>query len=791
MAFKLFNRFVLTLETIFRRIIQYLRLRETRAETQPKMLEKKGQVSDTLTEPPEKEEMAPKATPQLIEEEIPAGIPTWVAQGEPRGEESEPELTEELTDIEPKKHTEDEKVTPLPRKPYRKKPPIEERKEEPRKLSATEKKLPELKRWEIDLGDLLQRSRPSKRLPRGLEDERGSEMADRASEEKKVTASIESPFVEIDLDESKVFLVLPQQRFKVDTTNAIPQQLSYELQLNGERQEVMVKVTDNTDGFALLQEKRIQLETPLKNFQVKFPDEVQGRIYSYSHNNENLYAFVAIGNNRGRIYYLYNKDGNINPIPRRVVWILLGEDLELQTELGSGDIIGEEWIWEHKPFRIDLTEKDNIVIRNKTTSTEILFPCKATFSVEGGEVIKDDFTRECPLFTDRSLRIIAPDETPSGWVVWIQNKVAGYRVVSQSWAGAQPLTLRLPDDLPCECGEFQVDICQQDTRIPDETLFFRWLPFIKLDYSKQLIIPDSRRGHGPEIIKVDLGSIQGWELKTKQTFIEKGFYQIELPPEEDTLHLAIAKKGKPETETRLQVSIPRLRWKISKQKAWNDKLQEINREELIPGQDFHLFIGANDFFTEYDLLATLKTKEQELQTTKFARRGMHHTLLLNELYDAIRQNRGALTLKAEIRKAEDSELLGAPEILYFNPADAVQQPSRPTPVAYDLIGMLSLPAICSILRRIKAKCPKERRICKEISQIYYHKITGKERTDKDFDMHRKDFVIRSLAFAKVIMHTYGDKVPIRRQKKWKARIDLLQQQYPEEFSSAFDTYSRR
>ncbi len=329
MALNRFNSFIRTLRMVLHKIAQYLRLGKTAVETQPKILEKKAQVSEILPETPEKQEIASKAFPQTIQEEIPVEIPSQVPQEESREEESEPELIEELKDTEPKKHMEDEKAIPMPRKPYKKRAPMEERKRNLGELSPTEKKPSELKRWETYLGDLPQKLRQTKRPRRLLVDKIGNEMTDRGPEEKEVTESIGSPFVEIDLDESKVFLVLPQQ-------------LSYELELDGEKQEVTVKATDSNRGFSLLQEKRICLETPVKNLRVQFPDKVKGRVYSYIHHNESLYAFVAIGNNRGRMHYLYNKDGNINPISRRVVWILVSEDFGLQTELGSGDIIGED-----------------------------------------------------------------------------------------------------------------------------------------------------------------------------------------------------------------------------------------------------------------------------------------------------------------------------------------------------------------------------------------------------------------------------------------------------------------
>jgi len=111
-ALNRFNSFIRTLKTVLHKIAQYLRLGKTAVETQPKILEKKAQVSEILPETPEKQEIPSKALSQTIQEEIPVEIPSQVPQEESREEESEPELIEELKDIEPKKHMEDEKAIP-------------------------------------------------------------------------------------------------------------------------------------------------------------------------------------------------------------------------------------------------------------------------------------------------------------------------------------------------------------------------------------------------------------------------------------------------------------------------------------------------------------------------------------------------------------------------------------------------------------------------------------------------------------------------------------------------------
>jgi len=536
------------------------------------------------------------------------------------------------------------------------------------------------------LGD-TQRRKP--KSDKSLKQASPSEKTNKVPKEKGVALRVESPFVEIDLDEAKIFLIMPKQQFKSSTVSNIPQQLNYNLELNGEEQTISVKVSEEEQGTVKVEEKRIELEKLLKNFQVVFSDELQGRTYSYKHSNGNLYIFIAIGNNRGRMHYLYDKEVNINPIPKRDVWILLNEDFELDTK---PDVIEERWVWEeYRLFRVNLKEMNELVIKNTKTSKKYKLSCKPTFSIEG-QVTEDDFKDQMPLLIGEALKIKAPRGNPYGWTVWIQNKIAGYRIITENWSGVEPLSLRLPDDLPCEGGEFQVDICQQDSRIPDETLFFRWLPFIELNYPKELIIPNPRQGHKSAFINVKVSG-EGWALNygvdRKVGYIESNSVQIEIRPEKNTVRFSITKKGKPEILTNFQITIPRLKWKTSKHEAWNGKFQNIKRDELIYGESFYLFICTNDFNIRYDLSAILETNGQRLQGEKFNQQGINYNLELNQFYDTIKQNKNALRLKIEICKTKDYKLLGSPEVLYFDAKQAIQKPSPTNIVSYDLINTLS------------------------------------------------------------------------------------------------------
>ena len=823
----LFSKFILWLKKIFhiqpkieykRRTVEVTPQPEEKTikDTPPK--EKTRKVSQDGKKPvymplPEKKttevtplpEQRPLGTPSKKESQEPFGeeiLPTEPSQGSDalpaREIEIEPQIKypPEEVKTEEKYIQKEEKDTMKPQKPYKKKVPTEEGKKEPIKLPTTpiETKTPSPKqRKTIHLGDTQRRKRSltgTHQKPVSVENiEKETDV--KVPEEKEFATTVESPYVEINLDNAEVYLTLPKQQFKANTVDERPQQTSYSVDLNGIKQEVLVRITTNRDGLMFVEERRIPLEEPLVKFQVAFPDEIQGGEYNYKHNDKEFYVFVAIGNNRGRMYYLYDKEGKIIDLPKRDVWILLGEDFELQTE---PNVIEERWIWgKYWPFRIDLSEIDSLVIKNRISGEEKSFALQSTFHVEGEQLIEDNYKKECPLFTGKTLKIVAPYENQSGWSVWIQNKTAGYKI-KEIWTGRELLTLRLPDDLPCEFGEFQVDICQQNTRISDETLFFRFMPCLELNYPKELIIPNPKLGHTPSNISVKLDSDDKWELKHKESgeikvnLKQHNFYEIELPPERDAFRFSLAQATRPDSVVNFQITIPRLKWRYSKQKTWNGISQKIERKDLKLGEPFYLLIQTNDFDNKYDLLAILETNGQKLQEGRFIRKGMEHSLKLNQFFDTITHNKDELILKVEVRKGKDNALLGKPEILYFPTKLVIEKPLLPK---YDLIQAISLPKICSVLRWLKDTCPKERVNSKNILQHYYRKIRGKKRDKRYINKDKRIFVIKSLAFIKYIMDTYGERAQIKGQKKWRKRIDLLQQEYPEEIKEHFDTFSRR
>jgi len=617
--------------------------REKEAEkTEESFPEPEPQEKEGITEKKQKEE-------KRVEEPIEEILKEQEAEQEPKEEKEEGEIPKEEG-----------------RKPYIKKPPTEKSKKRPEKHPPTErKKFPEKKKETVDLGNASKGKYKRKKQPTQKDKEITEERTEEKLEVKETPKRIESPFVEINLDELKVSLVLPIQQFKVDPPEEIPKQLFYIIKINGEREEeIQVKVKSLNQNMAQTKEERIPLEKPLKSFEVIFPDELQGREYKYNHRKKFLYAFVAIGNNQGRMCYLYDSEGNFIPLPKQDVWVLLNEDFGLKTE----EVKVEEynWIWNtYRPFLVNLKKINELIIENrKTRNIEKLF-CSKTFSIEGRQIIEDDFKEGSPLLIGDALKIKAPIENPDGWCVWIQSKEVGYKIVTENWSGTNELKLKLPDCLPCEYGEFQVDICPKDTGEADETLFFRWVDFIELKYPKNLIFPDANLGSKAEHIKISLSNIEDWDIKCKENLktniVEGNVCKIEVPPEKDLVNLFVSKKATPENELRLQITIPRLKWRTSRQSFWGDKPKRINREKL--NLEDNLIIRTNDWENRYDMIAALEINGKQLQESRFTRKGFDYLTDLRRFYDTVKKNKEDLKLRVKIDK--NSNLLGIIDVFDF------------------------------------------------------------------------------------------------------------------------------
>jgi len=520
-------------------------------------------------------------------------------------------------------------------KPYKKKPPTEPVKVLKKSTGEKQKAYPPRQK-KVDLG----KRRQVKQI-KPTDISAGIKTYQERKKEKLTEHStrVMAPFVELDIDNAKTFLVIPKQRIRLE--NFPKKQLAYKIHLNDEVKELLVE-TVNSGECLEIAEKRIELEKPIQNFEVIFPSELGNRTYRYKHQDDFIYVFIAVGNNLGRMHYLYDINGNINPLPQKEIWILLKEDLELGME---ADVIGDIWVWEnYGPLCVNLKNVSKLVVKDRNTNEEKVIPCESTFSMDSEEVVYDDFGEQSPIFTGNSIEIEAPIMNEEGWRVWIQNKQAVYKIVSDNWSGKDPLKLKLDRDIPCECGEFQVDICEQNGESV-ATLFFRYIPSLRLNYPRGLITPDFKEGHKIEKIEVLFRDPGCWEIETSQQVEStSNGYEIYLPSEKDTLKFSISKKGKPETKSNFRITIPRLKWRTSRQADWIDRPFYLKRSDLIPGENFNFFLRTSTS-KSYNFLMVLEAEGRKIQQQRLLHKGKDYLLELNQFYDTLKDARGKIIMK--------------------------------------------------------------------------------------------------------------------------------------------------
>jgi len=632
------------------------------------------EAEEVIAEPIAKPELSKKEEIKTQEEEIITEVTK--TRGEVKVEPIlEPEsekvtLIEEKEVEEPQIHVEpiEEEVSKRePKKPRIIKAPTEQRIiKTPKQISPENGISSESKKEpiDVDLGKSSKRKYKVRKPPKEYEGEIEKTIGKEA-EEKDVQFRIVCPFVEIDLNEVGVSLVLPEQQFKIDIADNTPLETNYEVRLNdGAREKISVKVRSRDQSAAYIKEKRIHLDKPVESLEVKLPDEAQGRTYHYKHHNIDLYVFIAVGDNRGRMHYLYDEAGNINPIPKRKVWVVLSDELELKNK----EVIVEEGrlVWDsYRLYLVNLKKAESLVIENKASGIAERIPCHKSFSIEGEHLVEDYFIDESPLFCGGIVNIKAPSKNPSGWRVWIQCEKAVSRMVAENWDGDDDLTLNLPNDLPYEYGEFQLDFCERYASKSEETLFFRWVNYIELEYPKELLIPDPSIGRKIERIEIKLDDLKNWELSVEESLrsviVDDKTIRFEVKPEIDMVHFNIAKKGNKDRKIKLQVMIPRLEWKLGKENDWRDK-PHVTKADAFDFDDI-IVIRSNDPRNRYDLTAILESNGSPLQEGKLIQKGMDYILELGQFYDTVRGYEKSLTLKVKIGK--ESQLLGIIELIGY------------------------------------------------------------------------------------------------------------------------------
>ncbi|MDO8550675.1 MAG: hypothetical protein Q7S39_11075, partial [Ignavibacteria bacterium] len=229
-----------------------------------------------------------------------------------------------------------------PQKPYIKKTPTE--KSDP----ATEEKDKKPKTKEIiNLGNSQRWNRRQKQTTNDvtegmIKDDNPKTNKERQQNDKPL--AIKSPFIELNLDEATIDLVLPQQYVKNGPSNNSKNRISYLVTIENLEKERSAKLKQRRNGKLFVEEIKIPIEKPIEKFEVSFPEELESRNYTYKNDGrKHLYVFSSKGDKKAKMDYLYNEKGEKNFLPRKILWILLHENFEIELKK---ELEYERYFWD-------------------------------------------------------------------------------------------------------------------------------------------------------------------------------------------------------------------------------------------------------------------------------------------------------------------------------------------------------------------------------------------------------------------------------------------------------------
>ena len=518
------------------------------------------------------------------------------------------------------------------KKPYIKKTPNKLGKG---KISRGEKASRQKQKEEeiIYLGNIYAKPRKPKKLETSKKDTK-------LETSRRLISEIRRPYIELDFSLYEIVLVIPTQIIKLD---APINSVNYKIEINNKKITRSTKIRNIDDKFHEVEKIAVELTTPLQNFQIEYPQEFRKTryVFRYKHKDLDLYIFNGRYRNRAKMIELWNEEGNLNIIPKKKIWILHSDECQLEK---TPNLIEDTfWIWNFdNPKLLDLTNASSISLRNIKNNKFKRYPCDVEFYLEGKIIPGDDFDTEYPIFTSNEISIHSPRINQEGWIVWLQNEGIGADLIHDNWTGENPIILTCPDDLSIDCGSFQIDICSKKNRIPIQTLFFRYVPIMKIEYPRDLIIPDEN-GHKPERVEIDLKhDISQWDLNTDQTInsqidtLRKEFL-IEIPKKIDTVNLTLEKKKLTQEKFELEITIPRLKWRIGEKQEWTGRVHQIKRESLASGIDFPIEVMTNDYHNQYQIDSVLRVYNtlEDLQEFKLERKYSFYSFYLNPFFTTI------------------------------------------------------------------------------------------------------------------------------------------------------------
>jgi len=545
------------------------------------------------------------------------------------------------------------------KKPYSKKPPTAQvQKREGLKAKSNE--INDKKVSIIDLGRKYSKRRKIKKH------EKPKKVVSTKEPKKIIKSQIRRPFIELNFMTIEINLIIPKQIIKLEKP---PKTIDYKIEINNEKDVVKANLKNIDGAFFLVEKQEIEIESPLIKYSVEFPMEFEEKKYFffYKHKDQDLYLFHGKYKNTAKMIELWDDSGNMNLIPKKMVWVLHSEQFTLKND---PRLIEDRWIWECDSLKlIDLKENSYILLNNNETKEIKKYPSETSFKLKGNQVKVDNLDNSYPLFIGKEINLISPKINTDGWIIWIQSDHFGEKILNNNWTGAENIIINFQNDINNQTGSFQVDICKIENRIPIETLFFRRIPYLNVKYPLKLLVPSDEQYDIAHIF-IDLNKESGnWNLKVSeenQPFCtqENHHFKISLPKTQDSIQFKLIKKDSLDSIS-FEITIPRLKWKFGAKDSWRSAKLYQKREDIKSGEDNLLIVNTNDIRKSYKIVLKLKSSTEMLQETILKRKSNIYSCLLNQFFTTILTNNQVLTMSLEISDNDSEEIYNI-EIIHIS-----------------------------------------------------------------------------------------------------------------------------
>jgi len=463
---------------------------------------------------------------------------------------------------------------------------------------------------------------------------------------------IKPPFIEIDLLTLTISLLIPKQIIQSEKISKNSDNNYYFIELNDKIIKRDINLSKDNEFFII--EEEIEIEKPLLNFNIIYPEILENKKYSYNNANNKIYIFEIFNNSKGKLKITstpYIK----NPIlPKKEFLFLLHDNINTDIQPQLSDY---RFIWDnYTPYIYSLKNLDKIIFKDVKTDVEYIFSLIDELNLNGN-VIKDNFLNISPLFMGSELIIELPKklDNTENILIEIVDKFENKKSLDVKIEDMF-FKLKLPEDLTLKYGEFKLEISDKINEYLLYSQYFRYIPLKNFEFKENYLFSNKLTNFIIRIIFFE----DNWVIESiNKDLIQKisnNEYEIILKSDSDYEDFYIYNKETVENKLLIRLSPPFIKWKLcfeteelklKNPDKWVNNTINFPRENILTGINTNLIVRCNNYLNIYRIRASIKTSMETKQECNFINKSSDYYLNLNQFYDSFKKINGEIILSAD------------------------------------------------------------------------------------------------------------------------------------------------